>query len=139
MSGLDPKHSRAFPRTDLSQPTLLVVPDDMTDVPSVLSIGETAAAQTGNALEVVAQKDFTNAAFQNAQVIACGNMVNNRAVRRLYNARCCFADTFFPGSDGYFIKSVSDPFGHGPNAVAIGASAGEGLLRALPVFADIVA
>ena len=139
MPGPDPVHSRAFPLTDLSKPTLLVVPDDMADAASVLAVRQAVAAKAGRAPDIVAQKDFATTDFKSAQVIACGNIVNNRAVRRLYNARYCFADTFFPGSDGYFIRSISDPFGHGLNAVAVGTSTGEGLSRALPVFTDIIA
>lgn len=71
-------------------------------------------------------------------MIACGNMTNNAALRRLYTARCCFADTFFPGGDGYFIKSISDPFGYGKNCIVLGASSREGLRAAFAVFADLV-
>ncbi len=129
--------SRHFPATDLSAETVLVVPDDMADAPAVLNLQRAIAAQ-GRSPDIVLQKDFSRRFFQEAQVIACGHMANNAALRRLYTARCCFADTFFPGGDGYFIKSVFDPFGHGMNCITIGASTGEGLASALPVFEDIV-
>ncbi len=131
------KQSRHFPPTSLSARTVLVVPDGMADAPSVLSL-QRAIARQGKAPDILAQKDFTRDLFRDAQVIACGNMATNAALCRLYTARCCFADTFFPGGAGYLIKSVSDPFGHGVNCITIGASTEEGLSLALPVFEAMV-
>ena len=72
-------------------------------------------------------------------MIACGNLANNRAIQRLYTARCCFVDTFFPGANGYLVKSISNPFGYGRNCIVAGASTEEALVAALGVFRDIVA
>ena len=131
-------HARRFPATDLSKDTVLVVPDDFEAVQPVVQLADLIGAEAGQVPEVIAQKDFSSSLFSDVQVIACGNMVNNAALRRLYGARCCFADTFFPGGDGYFIKSISDPFGHGKNCIALGASNGEGVLASLTAFEDLV-
>ena len=106
--------------------------------PPVVQLQGTIAAVAGRTPDIVAQRDFTETLFSSTQVIACGNMTNNAALRRLYAARCCFVDTFFPGGDGYFVKSISDPFGYGKNCIALGASSGEGLLAAFAVFEDLV-
>ena len=131
-------HPRHFPRTDLAADTVLVVPDGLQATSPVVKLQGAIAAVAGRAPDIVAQRDFTDALFGSAQVIACGNMTNNAALRRLYTARCCFVDTFFPGGDGYFVKSISDPFGYGKNCIVLGASSREGLLAAFAVFADLV-
>lgn len=130
--------SRRFPVTDLSAETIVVVPDDLAAAPPILRLQRAVGAKGGRHPDIVPQKDFSAAFFRDVQVIACGNMVDNAALRRLYTARCCFADTFFPGGSGYFIKSISDPFGHGKNSIAIGASTREGLFAAFSVFEDRV-
>ena len=131
-------HPRHFPRTDLAADTVLVVPDGLQATSPVVQLQGAIAAVGGRAPDIVPQRDFTEALFGCAQVIACGNMTNNAALRRLYAARCCFVDTFFPGGDGYFVKSISDPFGYGKNCIVLGASSREGLLAAFAVFADLV-
>ena len=92
----------------------------------------------GQEPELLGQKDFAEEFFLDNLVIACGHMANNAAIRRLYTARCCFVDTFFPGADGYFVKSISNPFGHGQNCVLVGGSTDRGLLNAIGVFGGMV-
>ena len=130
--------SRHFPRTDLAADAVLVVPDGLEATPPVVQLQGAIAAVGGRAPDIVPQQNFTAALFGSVQVIAGGNMTNNAALRRLYAARCCFVDTFFPGGDGYFVKSISDPFGYGKNCIVLGASSREGLLAAFAVFEDLV-
>ena len=130
--------SRGFRPTNLAEDILLVVPDDMLRRPSVARVRE-AFGQVGQLPETIPERDFQQAFFREKQVIACGNLANNRAIQRLYTARCCFVDTFFPGTNGYFVKSISDPFGFDRNCIVVGASTEEGLEAALAVFRDIVA
>ncbi|MEE2658846.1 MAG: FG-GAP-like repeat-containing protein [Candidatus Latescibacterota bacterium] len=87
---------------------------------------------------VVAQCDVDSTIFKQAHVIACGHLASNSAIARLYNARACFVDTFFPGGDSYLVRSVRDPFGHGRNAIVAGASSRVGLGDALAVLAELV-
>jgi outer membrane protein assembly factor BamB len=112
---------RLFPTTDLSL-VVVVVPDDSCESAAVRSLCNAVADAAGSAPDVIAQRDFSATLFRSTDVIACGNMVDNAALRQLYTRRCCFADTYFPGPGGHFIKSVSDPFGHGHNAVTVCAS-----------------
>ena len=138
MTELAFEHARHFPRTDLAADTVLVVPNDSDSAPAVRQLQRLIAAESGRAPDIVQERDFTDTLFRDAQVIACGHMANNAALRRLYTARCSFVDTFFPGGDGYFVKSISDPFGYGKNCIAVGASTREGLHGALAAFEDVV-
>ena len=128
---------RKFHPTNLADDILLVVPDDMLEHSTVVRVRE-AVGDVGRLPETILQRDFRQAMFRERHVIACGNLANNRAIQRLYTARCCFVDTFFPGANGYLIKSISDPFGYGRNCIVAGASTQEGLEAALVVVRDIV-
>ena len=138
MSELIFEHNRNFPATHASEDLVLVVPDTMTEWESVLRVRDALSAQGGQAPEIVPQSDFIEEFYQDTHVIACGHLADNTVLQRLYTMRSSFVDTFFPGQDGYFIKSVSDPFGYGKNCIVVGASADHELTQALDVFESIV-
>ena len=127
------KTQRVFPTTDLSR-AVVVTPDHSCGSAAVRSLCGAVADVVGHTPDVIAQSDFSAELFQTTDVIACGTMVDNAALQRLYTRRCCFADTYFPGPGGYFVKSVSDPFGHGHNAVTVCASSGADLDAALSLL-----
>ncbi len=131
-------HLRQFPVSDLKDSVVLVVPDHMVRSDPVLMVRDAIRKVGGQQPELLGQMDFTEEIFVNSLVIACGHMANNSAIRRLYTARCCFVDTFFPGGDGHFVKSISDPFRHGRNCVVVGGSTDDGLVNALEAFKGIV-
>ena len=121
--------------TDLSGPVLLVVPDGMRQAARPLS---RAIAEKGGPPELMEQRDFQPGHFADFQVFACGHLGNNAALRRLYTARRSFVDTFFPGPQGYFVKSVADPFGHRKNSIVVGASTPQDLPAAIEALAQLV-
>ena len=127
---------RNFPRTHLSE-AVLVVPDAAVGAVAVRHLQGAVGDVCGTAPEILPQSAFDEALFAQTHVIACGHMADNAALRRLYTTRACFVDTFFPGPGGYFVKSVSDPFGHGKNCIVVGASSSADLPQALDVFAEI--
>ena len=134
MPDLEFARDRLFPTIDLAKdPLVLVVPDEMAGAAATLRLQQ--ALQS----EILPQRDFDETLFRHSHVIACGHFANNAALCRLYTARCCFVDTFFPGPDGYFIKSVSDPFGYGRNCIVVGASSNRDLEQALAIFTAQVA
>ncbi len=124
-----------FIPTDLSGPVLLVVPDGLREAAHPLAL---AIAAHGHPPELMEQRDFRPGHFAAFQVIACGHLGNNAALRRLYTARRCFVDTFFPGPQGYFIKSVPDPFGHRKNCLVVGASSVQDLPTAIAALTELV-
>ena len=102
MPELEFAQDRLFLTLDLANdPLVLVVPDEMAEAAATLRLQQ--ALQS----EILPQRNFDEALFRHSHVIACGHFANNAALCRLYTARCCFVDTFFPGPDGYFIKSES--------------------------------
>ena len=89
--------TREFHPTDLADEILLVVPDAMQRHAAVARVVE-AVGEAGRPPETISQSRFRQALFREKHVIAFGNLANNRAIQRLYTARCCFVDTFFPGA-----------------------------------------
>ena len=117
---------------DLSDPTVVVVPDGWAEEETARRLAGACGAP------LLPHGGFDEALFRDHHVIACGNMADNAAVTRLYNARRCFADTLFPGGDHYLLASVRDPLGHGRNAVVAGASGRAGLEAAAAELIRIV-
>ena len=131
-------YDRKFPVSKLDGNVVLVVPDGMVLSEPVRQLRETIGRIGGQNPDVLGQSDFAEDFFIDKLVIACGHMANNAAIRRLYTARCCFVDTFFPGEDGHFVKSISDPFGYGQNCIVVGGSTDEGLRNAFKAFTELV-
>ena len=129
MAELPPREHRPI---DLSDPTVVVVPDGWDRTPLAQRLADACGAP------LLPHGGFDESLFRGHHVIACGHMANNAAVTRLYNARRCFADTLFPGGDHYFLTSVRDPLGHGPGAIVAGASGGAGLGAAIGKLIRIV-
>ena len=132
MADIHLPHDRVFPETRLSDPIVVVVPDAWAVDPTARRLAEACGAP------IVTSEAFETSAFAEAHVIACGHMANNAAVTRLYNARCCFVDTLFPGDDDYLLRSISDPLGFGRNAVVAGASSAAGLRAATSRLTGII-
>lgn len=137
MPDLAIEHPRFFPEMRTGDDMVLVAPDGTTAWDALTRLRDALSAG-GRTPEIVPQSDFIEELFQDAHVIACGHMANNAALQRLYTMRCCFADTFFPGQGGYFIKSVSDPFGYGKNVLTVGVSANDDLPEALQMLEAIL-
>lgn len=115
---------RKFPTTNLSD-TLVVVPDELEGNDVFRRLADVCQAP------LVAQCSFEPSAFEEKHVIACGHLANNVAIARLYNGRHCYVDTLFPGSDDYLVRSISDPYAAGNNAIVAGASSDAGLFDAV--------
>lgn len=123
---------RSFSTTRLGDSVALVVPDAWRTTKQVQRLAAASGAQ------VVPHSGFSTDLFASNHVIACGNLANNAAVRRLYTARRCFVDTFFPGAGCFLTKSISDPLGTGRNAVVVGASEDDGLRDGLDALITVI-
>ncbi len=132
MPDIDLPRDRLFRATSLSDPIVVVVPDAWSTDPLVQRLADMCSAA------IIPHGAFDPSAFGEAHVIACGHVANNAAVARLYNARCCFVDTLFPGRDDYLLRSISDPLGLGHNAVVAGASSEAGLYAATTELINVI-
>ncbi len=74
-------------------------------------------------------------------VIALGQMANNLLIENLYWNRYLFANSLWPGPDGWFIQTVHNPYpwttGH--NVIVLGGSDSSGVDRAVDAFLNALA
>ncbi|MBM3476957.1 MAG: hypothetical protein FJX75_27110, partial [Armatimonadetes bacterium] len=61
--------------------------------------------------------------MRQTNVILVGNVHNNRALLPMYSHSACHADAVFPGTGGYELRTVHDPWGTGKNVVIVGGDA----------------
>jgi len=66
--------------------------------------------------------------------IMLGNIYNNCALRVLYARQMTLVDEFLPGSRGYTVESVIEPFRAGADIIVLGASDDTGLKLAAAAF-----
>lgn len=64
-------------------------------------------------------------------VIVIGNLADSRCVRHLYYHYLCVTDRWYPGPQGYEIRTLLNPFATGHNLVHVGYSDEKGLAAAL--------
>jgi hypothetical protein len=67
-------------------------------------------------------------------LILLGNRSTNRAVGRLYDLFYTLTDLRYPGSNGYEVRTLHNPFGDGLNAVLIGGSDAPGVAAGTEAF-----
>ena len=132
------ERSRRFPTMHASDQLTLIVPDGLVDTDTLRRVTETLELYGDRKPAVVASSTFEEHLWHDSHLIVCGNLTNNTVMERLYNRRCSFVDTYFPGPNGHFIKSVSDPLGYGHNTVLVGASADAELMAALAIFENLI-
>lgn len=67
-------------------------------------------------------------------VIALGNINNNRLLAVLWGKGYANGDSVYPGPGGYVLRTIHDPFANGLNVLAVTASDAEGLARGVEAF-----
>ncbi|MGD9496873.1 MAG: hypothetical protein AB7Y46_11275 [Armatimonadota bacterium] len=68
--------------------------------------------------------------WRQTNLIIVGNLDANRAILPLYALFLCGADSVYPGGDGHELRTVSNPWGTGRNAIVVGGSSVEGMRAA---------
>lgn len=67
-------------------------------------------------------------------VIVLGNLASNKFSEYLYRNLYSYEDRYFPGKQGYVVRSLLDPFGSGGNVIVLGGSSTEGVKNAVDYF-----
>jgi len=76
------------------------------------------------------------ASFAGGHRILLGSAMNNPAVLTLYRNRMAFTDDAYPGEGGFEARTIHNPFGHGRNALLLGASDVAGAAAAVERLRD---
>ena len=121
-----------------SEETVLVAPKDGALRSFVEDVQQGIEQRVGQRLRILAGDEVGPEEYAKYHMILIGSMLNNPVMLRLYNRRRCFVDAVYPGEDGYFVKSLADPFGHGRNFILVGGSTTTGVERACAAFLALV-
>ena len=119
--------------TDLSR--ALVVPPDGKEGAKV---GRRIAGVIGKGAEVRRGGEVTEKDYRTRTIVAAGGFHTNPVVRHLGMNFYSFTDDYYPGGDGYEVRTIHNPFGHGRNVVLLGGSTAKGVARACEAFAEVV-
>jgi hypothetical protein len=74
--------------------------------------------------------EIDQAAVGERQIVALGNINNNRLIALLWGQGYVAEDGVFPGKGGHSVRTVHDPFARGINVVVLVADESAGLARA---------
>lgn len=134
-----------YPRTEICvggrARAVVVLPDG--ECPAAAELLAALAKATGAKLESLPASTLVSEDWQvdlprlaGRNVIALGNINNNRLLAVLWGKGYANGDSIFPGPGGYILRTIHDPFATGSNILALTASDPEGLLRAVQAFVD---
>jgi hypothetical protein len=89
---------------------------------------------SGSILEVISDQAIPEEVLKGRNVIALGNMSNNRFIEHLYRQWQVVLDLTYPGKGGYVVRSLHNPYGTGHNVIFIGGSDDAGVAAAVTAF-----
>jgi hypothetical protein len=102
-------------------------------------------AATGVELKIAADTDliqhvpeWPGDTYRAVPLILIGNINTNRAIVPLYANLLAGADVYYPGGDGYTVRTVVNPYGNGINELVLGGASVKGMDRAVKAFVALV-
>jgi len=108
-------------------------------------VREAIRTLTGAELTLAADADvvarvpqWPGGVYRSVPLILIGNISTNRAIVPLYANLLAGADSYYPGGDGYTMRTIIDPYGNGVNELVLGASSVTGMGRAVKAFTALV-
>ncbi|MFV1966558.1 MAG: hypothetical protein ACC628_14125 [Pirellulaceae bacterium] len=78
------------------------------------------------------------AEYRNRPLILIGRLGVNRAMWPAYNRFLCAVDGYYPGGDGYVVRTAANVFGDGHNHLILGGSTDRGAERAVDRFVELL-
>ncbi|MDP6116530.1 MAG: hypothetical protein QGG53_32110, partial [Planctomycetota bacterium] len=139
------KLKKLFPETPLVRDgraaSFIVLPDKDDLSATVEKLRATIRARTGADLDALRADDVVDedwwidfSGVGTSNLIALGNVNNNRLLSVLYGERYVVADSIYPGAGGYVVRTVHDPFAKGFNVLVLAGSNRAGVDKAVDVF-----
>ncbi len=139
------KLKKLFPETPLVRDgraaSFIVLPDKDDLSATVEKLRATIRARTGADLHALRADDLVDEDWRidfskvvSSNLIALGNVNNNRLLSVLYGERYVVADSIYPGEGGYVVRTVHDPFAKGFNVLVLAGSNRAGVDKAVDVF-----
>ncbi len=91
---------------------------------------------TGVTVPVVSDRSAVAATPLVGNVIVLGNRSTNRTSSELYDRHYSVMDLKYPGTNGYSVRTLHDPYGNGYSAVLVGGSDTAGVNAGASAFAE---
>ena len=82
---------------------------------------------TGTNVPLVSDTDPSASVPLKGNLILLGNRSTNKAINALYDMAYTFLDIKYPGTGGFVVRSLHNPFGDGKNVIFAGGSDPEGV------------
>lgn len=108
-------------------------------------VREAIRAKTGVELPLLADTEVTEKdhpivlpEFQKKNLILLGRLATNRALWPAYNRFLTAEDGYYPGGDGFVVRTAANVFGNGKNQIILGGSSDAGVARAVAKFGELV-
>ncbi|MGC9320124.1 MAG: hypothetical protein ACP5KN_18980, partial [Armatimonadota bacterium] len=99
----------------------------------------------GVALPMVADTDATREGppvlreeLRQRNLVLLGRLGINRAIWPAYNRFLCAVDGYYPGGDGYVVRTATNVFRNGRNHIILGGSTDAGAQRAVDRFLELL-
>ncbi len=120
--------------TDLREGAEIVAPSGADWRPTAERLRDLIRAHAGVDLPIVEGAS----ALRERHRVLLGSAMNNPALMALYRRKYVFVDDFYPGGEGYVIRTVHNPENCGYNVLLVGGSTLEGAAAALEVLEGVL-
>ncbi len=101
-------------------------------------INDALLAATGKSIPIVKDDQYALVNSLDKNLIVIGNRHDNATVDHLYLLHYVILDCAYPGSGGYVVRTLHNPFGDGHNIVFAGGSDRQGTGEAVEKLAEII-
>ena len=141
---------RVYPRTaiveDGSQNAHIVYPSSSPEFKKQAEkLSNAVRAKTGVAIPVKSDIEVTEPGrpvirepYRSQNLILIGKLGTNRAIWQAYNRFLCAVDGYYPGGNGYVVRTASNVMRNGRNHIILGGSNDQGAVSAVERFLEIV-
>jgi len=122
------------------QPAAVIVPAPGAPwMAAAVTLQAAVQQATGVTLPLADPDQVDDATWQQSNLIVIGNLLTNPVYARLYHNFFVCADARYTGTAGYELRTVTNPFGAGHNAICLGAQAAGGLQAGQARLAALIA
>ncbi|MCK4590668.1 MAG: heparinase II/III family protein, partial [Candidatus Latescibacteria bacterium] len=132
------KLKEMFLTTDLSEGAEIVAPSGAEWRSLTDRLRDIIRACTGQDLSIIEGGTAQLSALKDCHWVILGSAMNNPALMAFYRRKYAFVDDFYPGGDGYLIRTIHNPEACGHNVLLVGASSPEGATAALDRLSEIL-
>ncbi|MDP6776407.1 MAG: hypothetical protein QGI83_06560, partial [Candidatus Latescibacteria bacterium] len=117
--------------TDLARVAKIVVPDADDWKPHADRLRDLIGPYCGGGPVVATDEGPSIEGLKDGHWVLLGSAMNNPAIMALYRRNYAFVDDFYPGGNGYALRTIHNPENQGHNVLMVGGSCPEGAASGL--------